>query len=158
MSTPSTPPTTQSDNRQGNGYDFDAYRRDVPDATYAGYVAFMDRPRCHDGQHVGGCCAITGDQCDGSHLYDDDPSAPPPTESGRPYRLTTLPLCALCYGFLSDDDPCCEVGPAKDAVHVTEWAGATIVRQYDANPQDGPGYIDKGRREYLVRCVAAEQS
>lgn len=71
-------------------------------------------------------------------------------------RTTILPLCALCYGF----SPChdCGAGVAKDAVHVTEWNGKTIVRQYDANPEEGPDYLDIARRAHLIACVASENA
>jgi hypothetical protein len=73
-------------------------------------------------------------------------------------RTTALPLCALCYGFYSENDPCCGAGIARDAQHVTDWNGEAIVRQFDANPLDGPDYIDLARRRHLIACVGDENS
>jgi hypothetical protein len=69
---------------------------------------------------------------------------------------TTAALCANCYGFYHEDNPCCGAGIATDAVHVTEWNGKHIVRQYDANPLDGPDYLDIARRQHLIECVGTE--
>lgn len=77
-----------------------------------------------------------------------------PPENTPTTRRTVLPLCAVCYGFYPCDDCHCS-GVTPDEVHVTEWDGEQIVRQYAANPLDGPNHLEIGLRAHLAACVAS---